>query len=68
MRRSMRVSSTSTQIATPSFIVTARGWAPPMPPTPAVRVIVPARVPLNFLRATAPKVSYVPWTMPCEPM
>ena len=43
MRRSMRVSSTSTQIATPSFMVTASGCAPPMPPTPPVRVMVPAR-------------------------
>jgi hypothetical protein len=45
------------QIATPSFMVTASGWAPPMPPSPAVRVMVPARVPLNFLAATAAKVS-----------
>ena len=44
MRRSMRVTSQSTQIATPSFIVTASGCAPPMPPQPAVRVIVPASV------------------------
>ena len=35
-RRSMRCWSHSTQIATPSFIVTASGWAPPMPPSPAV--------------------------------
>ncbi len=40
-----------------SFMVTARGWAPPMPPSPAVRVMVPARVPPNFLAATAAKVS-----------
>ena len=40
----MRVTSQSTQIATPSFIVTASGCAPPMPPSPAVRVIVPASV------------------------
>ena len=32
------------QIATPSFIVTASGWAPPIPPSPAVTVMVPARV------------------------
>ena len=39
----MRDGSTSTQIATPSFIVTASGCAPPMPPSPPVRVMVPAR-------------------------
>ena len=33
----------SMQIATPSFMVTASGWAPPMPPRPAVRVIVPGQ-------------------------
>lgn len=57
MRRSIARGSTSMQIATPSFMVTARGWAPPMPPRPAVRVMVPARVPPNFLAATAEKVS-----------
>lgn len=57
MRRSMARGSQSTQIATPSFMVTARGWAPPMPPRPAVRVMVPARVPPNFFAATAAKVS-----------
>ena len=49
--------STSMYTHTPSFIVTASGWAPPMPPRPAVRVMVPASVPSNFLAATAPKVS-----------
>lgn len=68
MRRSMARGSQSMQIATPSFMVTASGWAPPMPPRPAVRVIVPARVPLNFFAATAEKVSYVPWRMPWVPM
>ncbi len=34
------------QIATPSFIVTASGCAPPMPPSPAVSVMVPASVPV----------------------
>ena len=34
--------STSMHSATPSFIVTASGCAPPMPPRPAVSVIVPA--------------------------
>ena len=33
--------STSTHSATPSFIVTASGCAPPMPPRPAVSVTVP---------------------------
>src|SRR5829696_9101546 len=47
MRRSMRVSSQSTQIATPSFMVTASGCAPPMPPSPAVSVMVPASVSPN---------------------
>ena len=41
MRRSMRTGSTSTQSATPSFIVTASGCAPPIPPSPPVSVIVP---------------------------
>ena len=53
----MREGSTSMQIATPSFMVTASGCAPPMPPRPAVRVIVPARVPPNVFAATAAKVS-----------
>ena len=57
MRRVMRDGSQSMQIATPSFIVTASGCAPPMPPRPAVSVIVPARVPLNFFAATAANVS-----------
>ncbi len=41
----MRSGSTSTQRATPPFIVTASGWAPPMPPRPPVSVIVPASEP-----------------------
>jgi hypothetical protein len=45
------------QIATPSFIVTASGCAPPMPPSPAVSVMVPAKVPPNFFAATAANVS-----------
>ena len=36
MRRWMRAGSHSMQMATPSFMVTASGWAPPMPPRPAV--------------------------------
>jgi hypothetical protein len=67
-RRSSRVSSTSTTITAPSFIVTANGCAPPMPPAPPVSVNVPASVPPNRLRATAPNVSYVPCRMPCVPM
>ncbi len=57
MRRSIRLESHSTTIATPSFMVTASGWAPPMPPSPAVSVMVPASVPPNRLAATAAKVS-----------
>ena len=64
----MRCWSHSMQIATPSFIVTASGCAPPIPPRPAVTVIVPARVPPNRLSAIAAKVSNVPWRMPCVPM
>ena len=41
----MRSRSTSTHSATPPFIVTASGCAPPMPPSPAVSVIVPASEP-----------------------
>ena len=57
MRRWMRDWSHSMQIATPPFIVTASGCAPPMPPSPAVRVIVPASVPPNRFAATAANVS-----------
>ena len=39
MRRAIRDGSQSMQMATPSFIVTASGWAPPMPPSPAVSVM-----------------------------
>jgi hypothetical protein len=39
-----------------------------MPPRPAVSVIVPAKVPLNLLVATAANVSKVPWRMPWVPM
>ena len=64
----MRCGSHSMQITTPSFMVTASGWAPPMPPRPAVTVMVPASVPPNRLSATAAKVSKVPWRMPWVPM
>ncbi len=60
--------SQSMQTATPPFMVTASGCAPPMPPRPAVRVTVPARLPPKRLAATAAKVSYVPWRMPWVPM
>ena len=39
----MRTGSTSTQSATPPAMVTASGWAPPMPPRPAVSTRRPAR-------------------------
>ena len=68
MRRWARAASTSTQRATPSFIVIASGWAPPMPPSPAVSVIVPASEPPKRRRAISAKHSYVPWRMPCVPM
>jgi hypothetical protein len=45
------------QMATPSFMVTASGCAPPMPPRPPVSVMVPASVPSNRLAATAANVS-----------
>ena len=73
---SIRVWSHSMQIATPSFIVTASGCAPPMPPSPAVSVMVPASVPprpsrvpgTELVGATAAKVSNVPCRMPWVPM
>ena len=60
--------SHSMQITTPSFMVTASGCAPPIPPRPAVTVIVPASVPSKRLSATAAKVSKVPCRMPWVPM
>ena len=68
MRRAIREGSQSMQIATPSFIVTASGWAPPMPPRPAVSVIVPASVPPKCFSPTAANVSYVPCRIPWVPM
>ena len=53
----MRSRSTSTHSATPSFIVTASGCAPPMPPSPAVSVIVPASEPSKRRRAISAKHS-----------
>ena len=49
--------SQSTQMTTPPFMVTASGCAPPIPPRPPVRVIVPASDPPNRLTATAANVS-----------
>ena len=57
MRRLMREASHSTQSATPPFIVTASGCAPPIPPSPAVRVKVPRSESPKRLRAMAAKVS-----------
>ena len=51
-RRRARASSTSMAMHTPSFIVTASGWAPPIPPRPAVRVTVPRSVPPKCWRAS----------------
>ena len=48
-RRRARASSTSIARQTPSFIVTASGWAPPIPPRPAVRVDRPAQGPAEVL-------------------
>ncbi len=67
-RRRARSGSTSMQMATPSFMVTASGWAPPMPPRPAVSVTRPRSVPPKCWRASSANVSYVPWRMPCVPM
>ena len=56
------------QMATPSFIVTASGCAPPIPPSPAVRVMVPASVPEKRRSAIAANVSNVPCRIPWVPM
>ena len=60
-----RASSTSITSATPSFMVTASGCAPPIPPRPAVSVTVPRSEPPKCCRASSPNVSYVPWMIPC---
>ena len=57
MRREIRDWSHSTQMTTPPFMVTASGWAPPMPPRPPVSVIVPLSVPPKRLAAIAANVS-----------
>ena len=64
----MRWMSTSTHSAVPPSIVIESGWAPPMPPSPAVTTSRPASVPSKRFRAAAANVSYVPWRMPWEPM
>jgi hypothetical protein len=68
MRLSMRDSSTSNASMTAPCIVAASGCAPPIPPSPAVTTSRPDSVPPKCRRATAPNVSYVPCTMPCDPM
>ena len=49
-RRSMRAGSTSTHRATPPFIVTASGCAPPIPPSPPVSVDASRERPAEVLR------------------
>ena len=67
-RRRARCSSTSIAMQTPSFIVTDSGWAPPIPPRPAVSTTRPRSEPPKCWRASSANVSYVPWRMPCVPM
>ena len=55
--RSMRSRSISTKSPTPPLSVTASGWAPPMPPSPAESTSRPASVPPKCVRAQAPNVS-----------
>ena len=52
----------------PPFMVTARGWAPPMPPRPAVTRTCPAMSAPPRWRAASAKVSKVPCPMPWVPM
>ena len=56
-RRSTRLGSTSATRTAPPFIVTASGWAPPMPPAPQVTVSVPESEPPKRFSAIAAKVS-----------
>ena len=49
-RFSIRDGSTSITSATPPFMVTASGWAPPIPPRPAVTTILSASVPSKCRR------------------
>ncbi len=60
--------STSAIMATPSFMVTAKGWAPPIPPRPAVKTNFPLRDPPKCVLATEARVSNVPWRIPWVPM
>ena len=53
----MRWGSTSTHSATPPLSVMASGCAPPMPPRPAVSVIVPASESPCLRRAISAKHS-----------
>ncbi|MDB5065048.1 MAG: hypothetical protein JWM18_1482, partial [Chloroflexi bacterium] len=47
---------------------TASGWAPPIPPIPAVSTSRPRRLPPKRCYATAAKVTQVPWRIPWVPM
>jgi hypothetical protein len=44
------------------------GCAPPIPPRPALSTNFPLREPPKSLRAASANVSYVPCTIPCEPI
>ena len=67
-RRSTRAGSTSTHSATPPFMVTASGWAPPIPPSPPVSTTRPRNDPPKWASATAANVWNVPCRIPCVPM
>ena len=56
-RRSTRDGSISTISAAAPFIVAASGWAPPIPPRPAVTTSRPLSVPPKWRFAAAAKVS-----------
>ena len=66
IRRSIRRRSTSTHSAAPPFIVIARGWAPPMPPNPAVTTSRPRREPPNRYRASAAHVIATELVCACQ--
>jgi hypothetical protein len=67
-RRFNRSKSTSAIRHVPPAIVIASGWAPPIPPHPAVTHSRPERSPPNRWRPHSANVSYVPCKMPCVPM
>ncbi len=67
-RFSMRSGSTSATSATAPAIVAASGWAPPIPPRPAVTTRRPDRSLPNSFCPAAAKVSNVPCTIPWLPM